>query len=75
VLDERLGVPVPLENDGLGLVVVEVNLLLQGSGVLGPGDLQALSGHSLELLDLALVKLEPSDALKLTHCSRLQTPA
>jgi hypothetical protein len=32
-----------------------------------------LSGQALELLELALVDLEPSDALKLTHCSDLQT--
>jgi hypothetical protein len=31
-----------------------------------------LSGQALELLELArLVKLEPTDALKLTHCSDL----
>jgi hypothetical protein len=34
-----------------------------------------LSGQALELLELALVKLESSDTLKLTHCSGLQTPA
>jgi hypothetical protein len=34
-----------------------------------------LSGQALELLELALVKLVPSDTLKLTHCSGLQTPA
>jgi hypothetical protein len=32
-----------------------------------------LSGQALELLELALVKLVPSDALKLTHGSGLQT--
>jgi hypothetical protein len=32
-----------------------------------------LSGQALELLDLALVKLESSDTLKLTHGSGLQT--
>jgi hypothetical protein len=41
---------------------------LQRSGVLGPNDLHALSGQALELLELALVKLEPSDTLKVTHC-------
>ena len=69
VLDERLGVLVPLEDDALGLIVVEVNLVLQRSGVLGPHDLHGLSGQALELLELALVKLESSDTLKLTHCS------
>jgi hypothetical protein len=34
-----------------------------------------LSGQSLELLELALVKLESSHALKLTHGPGLQTPA
>jgi hypothetical protein len=34
LLDERLGVPVPLEDDALGLVVVEVDVVLQRSGVL-----------------------------------------
>src|SRR5690349_5384966 len=75
VLDERLGVPVPLEDDALGLVVVEVNLVLQRAGVRGAHDLHALSGQALELLELALVKLESSDALKLTHGSGLQTSA
>ena len=69
MLDERLGVPVTLEDDALGLIVIEVDLVLQGSGVLGPHDLHALRRQALELLDLALVKLEPSDTLKLTHCS------
>jgi hypothetical protein len=33
------------------------------------------SMRALVLLELAFVKLEPGDALKLTHGSRLQTPA
>src|SRR6202048_792760 len=66
MLDERLGVPVALGDHGLGLVVVEVDVVLQRSRVLGPQDLHALSGQALELLNLALVKLEPSDTLKLT---------
>jgi hypothetical protein len=32
-----------------------------------------LSGQALELLDLALVKLESNDTLKLTHGYGLQT--
>jgi hypothetical protein len=75
VLDERLGVPVPLEDDALGLIGIEVNLVLQRAGVLGPHDLHALSGQALELLDLALVQTEPSDTLKLTHRSGLQALA
>jgi hypothetical protein len=67
VLDERLGVPVPLEDDTLGLIVVEVDLVLQRAGVLGPRDLHALRGQALELLDVAVVERESSDALKFTH--------
>jgi hypothetical protein len=33
-----------------------------------------LSGQALEFLEFAVVELEPCDALKLTHCSRLQSP-
>jgi hypothetical protein len=69
VLDERGGVPVPLEDDALGLIVVEVDVVLQRSGVLGPHDLYRLSGQALELVDIAFVKLEPSDTHELTHCS------
>src|ERR1700716_2555199 len=71
MLDERLGVPVALEDHGLGLVAVEVDVVLPRSRVLGPHDLHALSGQALELLNLALVKLESSDTLKLTHSSDL----
>ena len=53
VLDERLGVPEPLEDDALGLVVVEVDVVLQRFGVLGPDDLPGLSGQALELVELA----------------------
>src|SRR4029453_5851767 len=69
VLDGRLGVPVPLDDDAFGLIVVEVGVVLQRSGVLGPHDLHRLSGQALELLELALVELEPSDTQKLTHGS------
>jgi hypothetical protein len=31
-----------------------------------------LSGQSFELVELALANLEPSDTVKLTHCSALQ---
>jgi hypothetical protein len=73
VLDERLGVPVPLVDDALGLIVVEVDVVLQRSGVLDPHDVHTLSGQSLELLKLALVEPEPSDALKLAQPSGLRT--
>jgi hypothetical protein len=66
VLDERLGVLVPLGDDAPGLIVAEVDLVLQRPGVLGPYDRHGLSGQALELLGLALMKPEPADALKLT---------
>jgi hypothetical protein len=69
VLDGRLGVPVHLEDDALGLVVVEVGVVSQGAGVLGLDDLHCLSGQPLELLELALVDLESSDTHKLAHGS------
>ena len=71
MLDGRLGVPVPLKDDALGLIVIEVDVVLQRAGVLSPHDLHGLSGQALELLDLALVKLESSDTVKLTHGSGL----
>jgi hypothetical protein len=58
VLDERLGVPEPLEDDALGLIVVEVGVVLQRSDVLGPHDFHGLSGQAFEFLELAVVKLE-----------------
>src|SRR5262249_42564775 len=75
VLEERLRVPVPLEDDALGLIVAEVDLVLQRPGVLGPYDLHGLSGQALELLELAVMKPEPTDPLKLTHFSCLRSLA
>src|SRR5438093_12018336 len=73
MLDGRCGVPVPLDDHALGLIVVEVGVELQRSAVLGPHDLHGLSGQSLVLLDLALVELEASDAYNLTHGSGLHS--
>ena len=36
VLDQRVGVPVALEDDALGLIVVEVHVVLERACVLGP---------------------------------------
>ena len=74
MLDERLGVPVPLEDDAFGLIVVEVNVILQRASVLGPRDLHGLSGQALELLDLALVKLgiDRASAAKIEEIKRLR---
>ncbi len=70
VLDDRLGVPVSLVDDALGLIFVEVDLILQRSGVFGPHDVHGLRRQALELLDLPLVKLEPSDTFYLTQLLR-----
>src|SRR5919204_3830612 len=69
VFHGRLGVPVPLDDDALGFVVVEVGVVLQRSGVLGLDDLHGLSGQALEILELALVDLEPTDTHQFTHGS------
>jgi hypothetical protein len=71
VLHHGRGVPIPLEHDGLGLIVVEVDLVLQGTRVLGPRDLHGLCGHALELLELAVVELDTPYTLYLTHASDL----
>jgi hypothetical protein len=53
VLDEPLGVPVPLKDYALGQIVVEVDVVLQRACVPSPHDLHGLSGQTLELLELA----------------------
>jgi hypothetical protein len=58
-------------DDALGLIVVEVDVVLQRAGVVCSYDLHAVRGQALELLELALVKLESSDTLQLTHRSGL----
>src|SRR5690348_8323347 len=70
VLDDRLGVPVSLVDDALGLIFVEIDLILQRPGVLGPHDVHGFCGQALELLDLPLVKLEPVDTFYLTQLLR-----
>ena len=67
VFYQRLRVAVALDDDGLRLVIVEVDVLLQRAGVLRAHDLHRPSREPLELLDLALVKLEPHNPEKLTH--------
>src|SRR6266508_4105811 len=67
VLHGRLGIPVPLDDDALGLVLVEVGVVLQRSGVLGPHGLHRPSGQALVLVELAFVELESSDTQELSH--------
>jgi len=52
VLDQRRGVPISLEDNCLRLIVVQVDLVLQGPSVPGPRNLHSLSGQVLELLEL-----------------------
>src|SRR5579859_3876657 len=70
VLDDSRGIPVSLVNDALGLIFVEVHLILQRPGVLGPHDFHRLRRYALELLDPPLVKLEAIDTFYLTHVLR-----
>src|SRR5687767_15713179 len=72
MLDRRLGVPVPLDEHALGLIAIEVEVVLERSGVLRPHDLHCLIGQAQVLLALALVKLESCDTKKLTHGAVLQ---
>jgi hypothetical protein len=67
VFDDRVGISVSLQDDALRLIVVEVHLVLQGSRVLRSRDLQGAGSQALEFLELACVKLEAGDSLKLTH--------
>ncbi|MCX6373592.1 MAG: Rrf2 family transcriptional regulator [Actinobacteria bacterium] len=47
MLDERLGVRVTLEDEALGLIVVEVDFVVQRACVLGLHYLHSLSGQAL----------------------------
>jgi hypothetical protein len=53
-----------------GLIVVEVDLVMKRSGVLGTHDVDGLRGQALEFLDLSVVKLEPRNTLYLTQLLR-----
>ena len=75
VLEGRLRIPVPLDDDALGLVVVEVRVVLQRSSVLGPHELHRLSGQALVLVELAFGNPESSDTQGLTHCRPLTVSA
>jgi dihydrofolate reductase len=69
VLDGGLRISVPLDDDALGSVLVEVGVVLQRAGVLGPHDLHRLGGQAQVLVELAFVELESSDTHELTHVS------
>jgi hypothetical protein len=56
VLDRRLGVPVPLDDHALGLIVVEVEVVSQRARLLRRHDLRGLIGQAQVLVALALVK-------------------
>jgi len=68
----EFGVPVPLDDDALGLIAVEVEVVSQGAGVLRPHDVHGLIGQAQVLLALALVTPESCDTKKLTDGSVLQ---
>src|SRR5687768_13103423 len=72
MLDRRLGVPVPLDEHALGLIAIEVEVVLERSGLFRPHELQCLIGQAQVLLALACLKLESCDTKKLTHGAVLQ---
>jgi hypothetical protein len=51
----------------LGIVAAEEPVVLQRPGVPGANRFHALGGETLEFLKLAMVDLEPSNALKFAH--------
>src|SRR5436190_1581845 len=74
VLDQRVGVAEPFDDDALRLVVVEVGVVLWRPGVLGADDLHALHGQALERLDVAVLELEPDDCVKLSRSHGCSPP-
>ena len=50
-----------LDDDALGLIVVDVGVVFQRSGLRGPHDLHRMRGQALEFIELAFVELESSD--------------
>ena len=62
-----LGVPVPLDDHALGLIVVQVQVVLEGARVLRRHDRVGLLRQAQVLLALALVELEARDTKELTH--------
>lgn len=71
MLYERLRVAVSLDDDALGLIFINIDVVLQRSDIFGPYDLPGFNRQALELLEFALMKFEPSDAQEFTRCLRL----
>ena len=71
MIQEGLLVAVPLEDETLGVVAVEVQLVLQSPGVLSAHQVRAFRGETLKLVKLAIMDFESSHTLKFAHCSYL----
>ena len=67
VLEEGVGVAVALDDDGLGLVGVEVVVVLEGAGVSGADGGGAGGGEALEVVELAGVDAEAGGAEEFGH--------
>jgi hypothetical protein len=67
MIQEGLRVAVPLKDKTLGVVAVEVQLVLQSSGVSSAHQFRAFRCETLKLIKLAIMDLESSDTLKFAH--------
>src|SRR6185437_5083710 len=67
VLQRRVGVSIPLEDDRLALIVVEEHLVLKGAWVSGPHDLHGFLRQAFPLVKLAGTDPDACDPLDLLH--------
>src|SRR6267154_6838501 len=72
MLQHRLHVTIPFKDDALSLIFVEVQLVLQRSGIFRSHHLHTLRCNTLELLKLAIMNLQSGDTLDLIH--RCESP-
>ena len=67
MLQHGLHVTISLEDEALGLIFVEVQLILERSGVFRSNHLHTLRRNTLELLKLAIMDLQSGYAPDLIH--------
>src|SRR6266853_4678334 len=73
MLQHRLHVTIPFKDDALSLIFVEVQLVLQRSGIFRSHHLHTLRCNTLELLKLAIMNLQSGDTLDLSHWCKSPT--
>src|SRR6267154_1120447 len=73
MLQHRLHVTIPFKDDALSLIFVEVQLVLQRSGIFRSHHLHTLRCNTLELLKLAIMNLQSGDTLDLIHWCKSPT--